>query len=45
LVTQGINPFEYRKQQRRAVRSAAEHAFEVVFVGAGAILTQVADFD
>ncbi|WP_447792096.1 tyrosine-type recombinase/integrase [Pseudomonas farris] len=31
LVAQGINPYEHRKQQRRAVRSAAEHTFEAVF--------------
>lgn len=31
LVAQGINPYEYRKQQRRAVRFAAEHTFEAVF--------------
>lgn len=31
LVAQGINPFEHRKQQRRAVRFAAEHTFEAVF--------------
>ncbi|QJI37024.1 tyrosine-type recombinase/integrase [Pseudomonas sp. ADAK13] len=31
LVAQGINPYEYRKQQRRAVRTAAEHTFEAVF--------------
>lgn len=31
LVAQGINPYEHRKQQRRAVRFAAEHTFEAVF--------------
>ncbi|WP_456154063.1 tyrosine-type recombinase/integrase [Pseudomonas veronii] len=31
LVAQGINPYEHRKQQRRAVRFAAEQAFEAVF--------------
>ena len=31
LVAQGINPYEHRKQQRRAVRFAAEHTFESVF--------------
>lgn len=31
LVAQDINPYEYRKQQRRAVRFAAEHTFEAVF--------------
>ncbi|WP_024780670.1 tyrosine-type recombinase/integrase [Pseudomonas corrugata] len=31
LVAQGINPYEHRKQQRRATRSAAEHTFEAVF--------------
>ncbi|UZD97630.1 tyrosine-type recombinase/integrase [Pseudomonas corrugata] len=31
LVAQGINPYEHRKQQRRAVRFATEHTFEVVF--------------
>lgn len=31
LVAQGINPYERRKQQRRAVRFAAEHTFEAVF--------------
>ena len=31
LIAQGINPYEHRKQQRRAVLSAAEHTFEAVF--------------
>lgn len=31
LVAQGINPYEHRKQQRRAARFAAEHTFEAVF--------------
>lgn len=31
LVAQGINPYEHRKQQRRAVRFATEHTFEAVF--------------
>jgi hypothetical protein len=31
LVAQGINPYEHRKQQRRAVRFTAEQAFEAVF--------------
>lgn len=31
LVARGINPYEYRKQQRRAVRFAVEHTFEAVF--------------
>jgi integrase len=31
LVAHGINPYEHRKQQRRAVRFAAEQAFEAVF--------------
>lgn len=31
LVAQGINPYEHRKQQRRAVHFAAEHTFEAVF--------------
>ncbi|AZD55514.1 Integrase [Pseudomonas chlororaphis subsp. aurantiaca] len=31
LVAQGINPYERRKQQRRAVRFATEHTFEAVF--------------
>lgn len=31
LVAKGINPYEYRKQQRRAVRFAVEHTFEAVF--------------
>lgn len=31
LVAQGINPYEYRKQQRRAVRFATEYTFEAVF--------------
>lgn len=31
LVAQGINPYEHRKQQRRAVRFAIEHTFEAVF--------------
>ncbi|MEN4949051.1 tyrosine-type recombinase/integrase [Pseudomonas proteolytica] len=31
LVAQGINPYEHRKQQRRAVRFAADHTFEAVF--------------
>ncbi|WP_408003762.1 phage integrase central domain-containing protein [Pseudomonas triticifolii] len=28
---QGINPYEYRKQQRLAVRTTAQHTFEAVF--------------
>jgi Integrase len=31
LVAQGINPYEHRKQQRRAVHAAKEHTFEAVF--------------
>jgi integrase len=31
LVAQGINPYEHRKQQRRAVRFATEHTIEAVF--------------
>ncbi|WP_412070985.1 hypothetical protein [Pseudomonas fluorescens] len=31
LVGQGINPYEYRKQQRHAVCFATEHTFEAVF--------------
>ena len=31
LVAQGINPYEHRIQQRRAVHAAKEHTFEAVF--------------
>ena len=31
LVAQGINPYEYRKQQRLAVRFATEYTFDSVF--------------